>query len=67
MDYFETSAKENINIQELMMFIMDKVYENLYSQKTNDTENNPDRPSLKLGENPKPAGGGGAGECKCMK
>ena len=31
MDYFETSAKENINIQEIMTYIMDKVYENLYA------------------------------------
>ena len=32
MDYFETSAKENINIQEVMVYIMDKVYENLYAK-----------------------------------
>jgi len=31
MEYFETSAKNNINIQELMNHIMDKVYENLYA------------------------------------
>ena len=31
MEYFETSAKNNINIQEVMTHIMDKVYENLYA------------------------------------
>ena len=30
MEYFETSAKNNINIQEVMIHIMDKVYDNLY-------------------------------------
>jgi GTPase SAR1 family protein len=33
MSYFETSAKDNINIQEVMQHIMDKVYENLYSKE----------------------------------
>jgi hypothetical protein len=31
MEYFETSAKNNINIQEVMTHIMDKVYDNLYA------------------------------------
>jgi small GTP-binding protein len=30
ISYFETSAKENLNITELMQHIMSKVYENLY-------------------------------------
>ena len=58
MDYFETSAKENINIQELMMFIMDKVYDNLYSKKTNDTEED-GRGSIVIGKE-KPNQGAGA-------
>lgn len=28
--YYETSAKENINVQEVMQHIMEKVYSNLY-------------------------------------
>jgi GTPase SAR1 family protein len=32
MDYFETSARDNINIKELMQYIMDKVYDNLYAK-----------------------------------
>ena len=35
MEYFETSAKENKNIQEVMMYIMDKVYETLYAHNQN--------------------------------
>lgn len=31
MEYFETSAKNNINITEVMNHIFDKVYENLYA------------------------------------
>ncbi len=42
MEYFETSAKDNTNIQEVMQYIMDKVYENLYSKNTNDTEGDDD-------------------------
>ncbi|CDW87990.1 ras-related protein rab-10 [Stylonychia lemnae] len=38
MDYFETSARDNINIQELLQYIMDKVYDNLYSKGTNENE-----------------------------
>lgn len=36
MTYYEVSAKENINIQEMMTHIMDKVYDNLFANK--DTE-----------------------------
>ena len=42
MEYFETSARNNENIQEVMFYIMDKVYENLYS-KTADTEADDDQ------------------------
>ena len=38
LEYFETSARENINIQELLKYIMDKIYDNLYSKSTEDTE-----------------------------
>ncbi len=31
--YFETSAKENINIKELMMHIFSVVYENIYGKE----------------------------------
>lgn len=37
MEYFETSARDNINIQEVLQFIMGKVYDNLYA-------NNSDKP-----------------------
>ena len=30
--YFETSAKENINIKEVMHYIMGQVYENIYGK-----------------------------------
>ena len=32
ISYFETFAKENLNITELMQHIMSKVYENLYQK-----------------------------------
>lgn len=38
MAYFETSAKDNINIQEVLYHIMDKVYENLYAKGDNEDE-----------------------------
>ena len=68
MDYFETSAKENINIQEVMVYIMDKVYENLYA-KTDDTEgDNQGGGGLRLDRESyikKPEANGG--DCKCFK
>lgn len=30
IQYFETSAKENLNVKELMQFIMSQVYDNMY-------------------------------------
>lgn len=38
MDYFETSARDNVNIQELLQYIMDKVYDNLYAKGDLDQE-----------------------------
>ena len=32
MDYFETSARDNVNIQELLQYIMEKVYENMLAK-----------------------------------
>ena len=29
MEYFEISAKNNVNIQEMMQYIIEKVYENM--------------------------------------
>ena len=36
--YFETSAKENININDVMQHIMCKVYENLYKKNQAEEE-----------------------------
>ena len=38
MEYFETSAKNSINIKEMMTHIMDKVYENLYANAVDGDE-----------------------------
>lgn len=38
MDYFETSAKDNVNVQELLQYIMDKVYDNMLAK--GDLDNN---------------------------
>lgn len=67
MEYFETSAKENINIQEVMVYIMDKVYENLYS-KEQDSEEDPGKGPKRLDpgshiKQPQAQGG----DCKCLK
>ena len=32
MEYYETSAKENINIEDVFVYIMGKVYENLFAK-----------------------------------
>ena len=56
MDYFEVSAKDNINVQEVMTYIMDKVHENLYSKNTADTDGDDidgGKTSIVLGQKPK--------------
>ena len=73
MDYFETSARDNINIQELLQYIMDKVYDNLYSKNTNDTdENDPGKISIQINKkNHLERNDGGSGgnsikdDCRC--
>jgi hypothetical protein len=69
MEYFETSAKNNINIQEVVNYIMDRVYENLYSKNTAHTEEDDGKQSIVLGKKSQlkqNEGGGIAGEqCKC--
>lgn len=72
MEYFETSAKNNINIQEVIIYIMDKVYENLYSKNTADTEgdDDPGKQSIVLGRKSQQKAGGENGgngqlDCKC--
>lgn len=69
MEYFETSAKNNTNIQEVITHIMDKVFENLYSKNTADTEDDDHgKESIVLGKKSqvKPNNEGGFGEdCKC--
>lgn len=73
MEYFETSAKENRNIHEVMTYIMDKVYETLYSQSAlNNGEDG--KKSVVLKKNgaqtsQKEGGEGGGlnmGQCKCQ-
>jgi GTPase SAR1 family protein len=50
MDYFETSAKENINIQEVINYIQERVYDTLYSKNTADTEVDEGKASIVLGK-----------------
>ena len=52
IQYFETSAKENINIKELMQYIMSQVYENMYGkeQAELDSSNNQPKQSIIIGE-----------------
>lgn len=47
--YFETSAKENINIKELMMHIFSEVYENIYGKGRKEEDGDEERkPSIVL-------------------
>ena len=48
MQYFETSAKENKNVKELITHIMTAVYENIIGQE-GEGDDETDRPS-KLGQ-----------------
>jgi hypothetical protein len=75
MEYFETSAKNNINIQEVMTHIMDKVYDNLYAGTGSlGEEVDQGKQSLVLkrektsntNNNAGNAGGSGS-DCKCSK
>lgn len=69
MEYFEVSAKENINIHEMMTHIMDKVYDNMFANK--DNEDDKGKQSIVLGANntntnkDKKEGGGGSGFGEC--
>ena len=47
--YFETSAKENINIAEVMSDIMGKVYLNLYKKNQQEEEEERGKQSVILG------------------
>jgi GTPase SAR1 family protein len=75
MDYFEVSAKENINIQEVMTYIMDKVFNNLYAGNKDAEENDRAKPSIVLGPNNSNANKNGSdskqgvfgSDCKCSK
>lgn len=50
MEYFETSAKNNTNIKEVVNYIIERVYENLYSKNTADTEEDDGKQSIVLGK-----------------
>jgi Ras-related protein Rab-8A len=52
IQYFETSAKENVNVKEVMQFIMSAVYDNMYGkeQAEMDSSNNQPKPSIIIGE-----------------
>jgi hypothetical protein len=50
MEYFETSAKENINIQEVINYMMEKVYDTLYSKYSADAEVDEGKASIVLGK-----------------
>lgn len=53
IQYFETSARENLNVREVMLHIMGQVYENLYGAGSRVEE----RESIVIG-----AGGGNQGK-----
>lgn len=69
MEYFEASAKDNINIQEVMHHIMDKVYDNLYSSGSvgEEIDNGKTSVVLKRGSTANTDNTGGLSECKCSK
>jgi hypothetical protein len=72
MEYFETSAKENKNITEVINYILDKVYENIYAQSKDDDDVG--KKSVVLGKKNGVAnnngnaerGGFSMGQCKCQ-
>ena len=59
--YFETSAKENINLKEVMEHIMQKVYANLYLKKGEDDIEA--RESIVIGAGGTTANQGGWSDC----
>ena len=61
MPYFETSAKNNENISELMEFLIRKVYDTIYKGKAVGDA----RPSVLLHKDKKHAKKEGGSECKC--
>lgn len=66
MEYFETSARDNINIQEVLQYIMGKVYDNLYANA--DSQSISGQPSIVIdgrrGTQANSQGQSG-GDCKC--
>lgn len=69
MEYFETSAKENLNIHDSMNFMIEKVIDRLFGKDAVKKEEEP-KQSVMLGrrqEKPKAGGasGGGGGPCQC--
>lgn len=66
MEYFETSARDNINVQEVLQYIMGKVYDNLYANSGTDNVLN-GSPSIVIGapgQNNR-RGEDREGDCKC--
>lgn len=69
MEYFETSAKENKNITEMINHILDKVYENIYAHAKDDDDGG--KKSVVLKKNGQPNHNNGErngfnlGQCKC--
>jgi hypothetical protein len=69
IEYFETSAKENVNITEVMQHIMSKVYVNLYKKNQQEEEEERGKQSVILGGKD-PSGsnnavGGWGSDCQC--
>ena len=63
MEYFETSARDNINIQEVLQYIMGKVYDNMFTNGDLDKQ-----PSLVLEPHHSRTGPKkeeNNGDCKC--
>ncbi len=50
MEYFETSAKDNVNISESMTFMIEKVYDRMYGASKLPTEEDVGKPSVTIGQ-----------------
>ena len=61
MEYFETSARDNVNIKELMTYIMDKVCDTLCASQPEELDGS--KQSIQIGKKSQanPGGGGGGG------